>query len=133
MALLGGGFINTLGRGDDATLGIANFAGSALLTNIQGTIGNALGLSEFRLFPTLIGNEKQKTSTLGLAAEVGIDLLRTKDGLPIISATIFRVLTVPNQNTQLGLRYRLNEQFLFRGLTDFAGDNRGVVEFETRF
>ena len=58
MALLGGGFINTLGRGDDATLGIANFAGSALLTNIQGTIGNALDLSEFRLFPTLIGNEK---------------------------------------------------------------------------
>ena len=133
VALLGGGFINTLGRGDDATLGIANFAGSALLTNVQGAIGNALGLSEFRLFPTLIGNEKQKTSTLGLAAEVGIDLLRTKDGLPIISATIFRVLTVPNQNTQVGLRYRLNEQFLFRGLTDFAGDSRGVVEFETRF
>ena len=133
VALLGGGFINTLGRGDDATLGIANFAGSALLTNVQGAIGNALGLSEFRLFPTLIGNEKQKTSTLGLAAEVGIDLLRTKDGLPILSATIFRVLTVPNQNTQVGLRYRLNEQFLFRGLTDFSGDNRGVVEFETRF
>ena len=133
VALLGGGFINTLGRGDDATLGIANFAGSALLTNVQGAIGNALGLSEFRLFPTLIGNEKQKTSTLGLAAEAGIDLLRTKDGLPIISATIFRVLTVPNQNTQLGLRYRVNEQFLFRGSTDFSGDNRGVVEFETRF
>ena len=133
VALLGGGFINTLGRGDDATLGIANFAGSALLTNVQGAIGNALGLSEFRLFPTLIGNEKQKTSTLGLAAEAGVDLLRTKDGLPIISATIFRVLTVPNQNTQLGLRYRVNEQFLFRGSTDFSGDNRGVVEFETRF
>ena len=133
VALLGGGFINTLGRGDDATLGIANFAGSALLTNVQGAIGNALGLSEFRLFPTLIGNEKQKTSTLGLAAEAGVDLFRTKDGLPIISATIFRVLTVPNQNTQLGLRYRVNEQFLFRGSTDFSGDNRGVVEFETRF
>ncbi len=133
VALLGGGFVNTLGRGDDATLGIANFAGSALLTNIQGTIGNALGLSEFRLFPTLIGNEKQQTSTLGLAAEAGIDILRTADGLPVLSATALRILTVPEQNTQFGLRYRINEKFLFRGSTDFGGDNRGVLEFETRF
>ena len=132
VSLLGGGFVNTLGRGNDATLGIANFAGSALLTNVQGVIGNAIGLSEFRLFPTLIGNSNNRTSTLGLAAEAGIDILRTADGVPIVSATVLRVLTA-NQATQFGLRYRINEQLIFRGSTDFSGDNRAVFEFETRF
>ncbi len=132
VSLLGGGFVNTLGRGNDATLGIANFAGSALLTNVQGVIGNAIGLSEFRLFPTLIGNSTNRTSTLGLAAEAGVDIIRTADGVPIVSATALRVLTA-NQATQFGLRYRINEQLIFRGSTDFAGDNRAVFEFETRF
>lgn len=132
VSLLGGGFVNTLGRGDDATLGIANFAGSALLTNVQGVIGNAIGLSEFRLFPTLIGNSTTGTSTLGLAAEAGIDILRTTDGIPVVSATVLRVLTA-NDATQFGLRYRINEQLIFRGSTDFSGDNRAVFEFETRF
>ena len=132
VSLLGGGFVNTLGRGDGATLGIANFAGSALLTNVQGVIGNAIGLSEFRLFPTLIGNGTTGTSTLGLAAEAGVDILRTTDGVPIVSATALRVLTA-NQPTQFGLRYRINEQLIFRGSTDFSGDNRAVFEFETRF
>ena len=132
VSLLGGGFVNTLGRGDGATLGIANFAGSALLTNVQGVIGNAIGLSEFRLFPTLIGNGTTGTSTFGLAAEAGVDILRTADGVPIVSATALRVLTA-NQATQFGLRYRINEQLIFRGSTDFTGDNRAVFEFETRF
>ncbi len=132
VSLLGGGFVNTLGRGDDATLGVANFAGSALLTNVQGVIGNAIGLSEFRLFPTLIGNSATGTSALGLAAEAGVDILRTADGVPVVSATALRVLT-SSQATQFGLRYRINEQLIFRGSTDFTGDNRAVFEFETRF
>ncbi len=132
VSLLGGGFVNTLGRGNDATLGIANFAGSALLTNVQGVIGNAIGLSEFRLFPTLIGNSTNRSSTLGIAAEAGVDILRTADGVPILSGTVLRVLTA-NQATQFGLRYRINEQLIFRGSTDFSGDNRAVFEFETRF
>ncbi|MGI0491769.1 translocation/assembly module TamB domain-containing protein [Alkalinema pantanalense CENA528] len=133
VALLGGGFINTLGRGD-SPLGIANLAGSALLTNIQGAIGNALGFSEFRLFPTLVtGDERQKSTTLGLAAEAGIDIFRTADGTPVVSASVLRILTSGNQPTQFGLRYRINEQLLLRGSTDFSGDNRAVLEFETRF
>ncbi|NJM44832.1 MAG: hypothetical protein HC860_00645 [Alkalinema sp. RU_4_3] len=124
IGLLGGGFINTLGRGD-STLGIANLAGSALLTNIQGFIGNALGLSEFRLFPT-ITTDDDNSSTLGLAAEAGVDIT------PAISASVLRVLT-SGQSTQFGLRYRVNDSFLFRGSTDFSGDNRAVLEYESRF
>jgi translocation and assembly module TamB len=132
VALLGGGFVNTLGRGD-SPLGIANLAGSALLTNVQGTIGNALGLSEFRLFPTVVTDESSQDSTLGLAAEAGIDILRKGDGSPVLSASVLRVLTSANQPTQFGLRYRINDQLLLRGSTDLSGENRAVLEFETRF
>jgi translocation and assembly module TamB len=125
LALLGGGFVNTLGRGD-STLGIANLAGSALLTNIQGLIGNAIGVSELRLFPTVSTNNNTRSSTLGLAAEIGIDLTRN------LSASALKVLT-SDQPTQFGLRYRLNDQLLLRGSSDFSGDDRAVIEYEVRF
>nr|WP_290221935.1 translocation/assembly module TamB [Trichocoleus desertorum] len=125
IGLLGGGFVNTLGRGD-STLGLANLAGSALLTNIQGVIGNALGLSEFRLFPTIVTSEESRSSTLGLAAEASVDITEN------VSASVLRVLTA-DQPTQFGLRYRLSEEFLLRGSTDLSGDSRAVLEYETRF
>lgn len=125
VSLIGGGFVNTLGRGDSA-LGIANLAGSALLTNIQGFIGNAIGLSDFRLFPTLLDRGQQRGSTLGLAAEVGVDITRN------LSASVLRVLTA-DQPTQFGIRYRFNDRFLFRGSTNLSGDNQGVFEYEFRF
>lgn len=126
VALLGGTFINTLGRGD-TTLGLANLAGSALLTNIQGFIGNALGLSEFRLFPTVTTDERNEGgSTLGLAAEAGIDITRS------LSFSVLRILT-SDQPTQFGLRYRVNDNIILRGSTDFSGENRAVVEYESRF
>jgi translocation and assembly module TamB len=129
VALLGGGFVATLGRGD-TTLGIANLAGSALLTNIQTVIGNALGLSEFRLFPTLTqesrGRESRSSSSLGLAAEAAIDIT------PTISLSALKILT-SDDPTQFGLRYRLNENFLVRSSSDFSGDSRAVVEYEARF
>ncbi|MBW4441188.1 MAG: translocation/assembly module TamB domain-containing protein [Plectolyngbya sp. WJT66-NPBG17] len=125
VSLIGGGFVNTLGRGD-STLGIANLAGSALLTNIQGFIGNAVGLSDFRLFPTLLDRGQQRGSTLGLAAEVGVDITRN------LSASVLRVLTA-DQPTQFGVRYRFSDSLLFRGSTNLSGDSQGVLEYEFRF
>ncbi len=121
VALLGGGFVNTLGRGD-STLAIANLAGSAVLTRVETAIGRALGLSEFRLFPTI----NNRTSSLGLAAEAGIDITGN------FSASVLRVLT-EEDTTQFGIRYRLNDNILFRGSTDFSDENRAVVEYELRF
>ncbi len=128
VALLGGGFVQTLGSGD-STLGIANFAGSALLGNVQNVIGDALGLSEFRLFPYLDPNPKNRSSsTLDLAAEVGFDLNRR------LSATVLKVLTANTQSSaQLGLLYRVNDKILLRGSTDLSSDNRAEVEYQTRF
>lgn len=125
VALLGGGFVDTLGRGD-STLALANLAGSALLSNIQNVIGDALGLSEFRLFPTVLSEGGSRNSTLDLGAEASVDITGN------VSASVLKILT-NNQPAQFGLRYRLNENILFRGSTDFSGDNRALVEFERRF
>ncbi|HEY9908269.1 MAG TPA: translocation/assembly module TamB domain-containing protein, partial [Thermosynechococcaceae cyanobacterium] len=134
LALIGGSFINTFGQNSGA-LGLANLAGSALLTNVQTTIGNVLGLSEFRLYPTLIRdnsrsenerNNRRTASSLGLGVEGAIDLS------PTLSLSAVNIIG-SGQPTQFGLRYRLSEQFILRGSSDFSGDNRGVVEYETRF
>ncbi|MBW4647269.1 MAG: translocation/assembly module TamB domain-containing protein [Kastovskya adunca ATA6-11-RM4] len=125
VALLGGGFIDTLGRGD-TTLGLANLAGSALLGGVQNIIGDTLGLSEFRLFPTLTTNEKGRSSTLGLGAEASVDLSQN------LSVSALKVLT-NQQPIQYGLRYRINDEILLRGSTDLSGDSRALVEYENRF
>ncbi len=126
VALLGGRFVDTLGRGD-TTLGLVNLAGSVLLSNVQNIIGDALGLSEFRLYPTIITDEKnRRDSALGLSAEAGVDIGRN------LSVSVTKELTT-SQPFQYGLRYRFNEKLLLRGSTDFSGDSRAVVEYDTRF
>ncbi len=129
VALIGGGFINTLGRGN-STLGIANLAGSAIFGNFQNLITNATGLSEFRLFPTLIPQNQARSSsnssTLGLAAEAGLDLSRK------LSTSVLKILTAPTP-LQFNLRYRLTNKLRIRGGTDFSGDSQAVIEYETRF
>ncbi|MBE9126370.1 MULTISPECIES: translocation/assembly module TamB domain-containing protein [unclassified Coleofasciculus] len=125
VALLGGSFVDTLGRGD-TTLGLANLAGSALLGNVSNIIGDALGLAEFRLFPTLTTDDERRTSTLGVAAEAGVDITDN------ISVSVLKDITV-DDSPQLGLRYRLNDNVLLRGSTDFSGESRLLIEYENRF
>lgn len=128
IALIGGGFVDTLGRGDTA-LGLANFAGTALFGSFQGTftsIGNSLGLSELRIFPTVTTEERSESSALGLAAEAGIDISRN------VYFSLSRVLTT-EQPTRFGLVYRINEQLRVRSTTDLSSYNGAVVEYENRF
>jgi len=125
VSLLGGSFVDTLGRGD-TTLGLANLAGSALLGNVQNIIGDALGLSEFRLFPRTLSNDKQRTSTFGLGAEVGVDLGRN------LSVSVLKILTT-DEPFEYSLRYRLNDNMLLRGSTDLSGSNNAILEYEKRF
>lgn len=125
VGLLGGSFINSLAQGESSLL-LANLAGSALLTNIQSHIGNALGLTDFRLFPVMTPNRESRSSTLGLGAEIGIDLPGN------LSISALRVLT----NDQIGLfslRYRINDELLFRGSTDLSGNSQALLEYEARF
>lgn len=127
VSLLGGGFLDTQGRGD-STLAIANLAGSTLLGNVQDLIGTAIGLSEFRLFPTYtFASNATEPTGLGLGAEAGINL--TSD----VSASVLLVLTDSTQPARFNLRYRLNEDLLLRGSTDLNEDSSVVLEYETRF
>jgi translocation and assembly module TamB len=127
IALLGGGFVNTLGQ-EDSAIGLANLAGSAVLGGVQGQIGEALGLSQFRIFPTPLINDKERTTSnqLGVAAEAGVDLSND------LSVSIQKIVNT-DRPPQWGLRYRLNENTTIRGSSNFADDSRGIVEYEQRF
>ncbi|MEM9219439.1 MAG: translocation/assembly module TamB domain-containing protein [Cyanobacteria bacterium P01_F01_bin.150] len=133
VALMGGGFVDTQGR-SEGFIGIANLAGTALFTSLQTLVSNAIGFSDFRIFPTIITNDQEEEgggdvrtrTTLALAAELGLKL--TDD----LSVSALQLLTVP-EPTQYNLRYQLSEELLLRGSTNFSDDNRIILEFETRF
>jgi translocation and assembly module TamB len=124
LALLGGGFLGNVQN--NPTTALASIAGSPLLTSLQNLINDTLGISDFRLFPTTIIPENSRTSSLALAAELGFDI--TND----FSVSVLQLLTVPT-SPQFSLRYRLTDQLLLRGSTNFGNESRAVLEFETRF
>ncbi|GAB1543160.1 hypothetical protein NUACC21_58340 [Scytonema sp. NUACC21] len=128
ISLLGGSIINTLG-GSDAALGIATFAGSTVLGGLQGSItslGQAIGFSEFRIFPTNVANEASRASVLGLAAEGAFDITRN------FSVSLSRVF-LTNEPFRYGILYRVNDNTLVRGSTDLEDESRLEVEYEARF
>jgi translocation and assembly module TamB len=127
ITLLGGSFINDLGQGE-TSLGLANFASSAVLGTVQGRIGEALGLNQFRIFSTPLINEKERTQAnqLGIAAEAGIDL---NDDFALSVQKIFNADRPP----QWGASYRINENLRVRGSSNFLDDSRGAIEYNQRF
>ncbi|MHC0065045.1 translocation/assembly module TamB domain-containing protein [Nostoc sp. UIC 10890] len=131
VALLGGGFVDTQGRAD-STLGLINIAGSAVFNNFQSAfnqIGSTFGLSELRIFPTVISENPEagrSNSTLELAAEAGIDISSK------ISVSSIKILTT-NDPFQWGVNYRINDEFRVRASTNLTDDSRAVVEYQTRF
>ncbi|MEH1848414.1 MAG: translocation/assembly module TamB domain-containing protein [Nostoc sp.] len=131
VALLGGGFIDTQGRAD-STLGLINIAGSAVFNNFQSAfnqIGSTFGLSELRIFPTIISDNPEagrSSSSLELAAEAGVDISSK------ISISSIKILTT-NDPFQWGVNYRINNEFRVRASTNLTDDSRAVVEYQTRF
>lgn len=133
LALMGGSFVNSIAGGDSNALvgGLADIAGNALFGNFQRDVQSALGLSEFRVFPTQVietdDEETSSASTLGVAVELG---KKVGDRATI---SILRFLTPENQPTRYNVRYRINDNFTLRGSTDLQGDQRAVIEYEVRF
>lgn len=130
VALLGGGYYGE-GRAN-STLGLLNIAGSAVLGNFQTTfnqIGTAFGLSELRIFPTIISDnpEAGKSSlSVELAAEAGVDITNR------ISISALKILTADDP-FQWGINYRLKDNVRLRGSTNLDNDNRAVIEYQRRF
>jgi translocation and assembly module TamB len=137
VALLGGSFVQEIGRSSESTLGLVSLAGSAL--NVQRTftqIGNALGLSEFRLFPTFstnsINSKRRASPTSGattgldVAAEAGVDISRN------FYTSVIKVLTT-DQPVQFGVSYRITPELRVRTSTDFTEDSNAQIEYQMRF
>ena len=131
VSLLGGGFVDTQGRGE-STLGLINIAGSAVFNNLQSAfneIGTAFGLSEFRIFPTIIAEDREagrNSSSLEIAAEAGIDLSKR------ISISGIKILT-DDDPFQWGINYRVNDRVRLRGSTNLFDDTRVFMEYHKRF
>ncbi len=128
---------NGLGRitaGEEAVgSGLISLAGTTLLSGIQtsfsdvqSSISDLLGLSDFRLYPSFSQSKGSTTSTLGLAGEVGVNIGDQ------VSLSFFQILT-GSELPQYSVRYQINNQLLLRGSSNFSGDGRVIVEFEQRF
>ena len=126
IALLGGSFVFTLGR-DTSNLGLANLAGSALFGSLTSEFNNAFP-GALRLFPTQIIDEKRDSSSIeGLAGEIAVDVIDN------FSFSVLKILNVDSIPAQFGFRYRLDENFVLRGSSNFKDETRGLIEFESRF
>ena len=124
LALLGQGVL-----GGGSALGLA----SSLTGGLQAAIADALGLSQFSLFPIAIADSGESaegdggnSTSIQLAAETGIDLT---------NKVTFSVLAILTQQQPLlySLRYRVSDKISVRGLTDFSANDRLTVDYETRF
>ncbi|MEL6495662.1 MAG: translocation/assembly module TamB domain-containing protein [Cyanobacteria bacterium J06623_7] len=125
-ALLGGGFVEALAN-SNGTSGLATLAGSALFGSLNGEFNNLFPIGELRLFPTPIIDENRDNEGDGLAGEIAFDLINNLS---------FSVLKIFNNDTpaQFGVRYRLDNNFVIRGSSDFRDDGtRGLIEYEHRF
>ncbi|RUT08831.1 hypothetical protein DSM106972_008840 [Dulcicalothrix desertica PCC 7102] len=129
VSLIGGTIVNAFNQ-QDGGLGIISAAGNRILTPLQGIIsslGQTIGLSELRLYPTVINNRStnRSSSVLGLAAEAGFNVNRN------FSLSVSRVFIV-DEPFRYNLIYRINEEILLRGSTDLSEDSRALIEYETR-
>ncbi|MGD1937393.1 MAG: translocation/assembly module TamB domain-containing protein [Cyanophyceae cyanobacterium] len=135
LALIGGSLANSVGDESSGTVAIANLAGASLLNTIQSNIANTLGLTDFRVYPTVVSSrpdnddddEEDVETSVGLALELGLDITNR------LSASVAQVFSTADTTTRLNLNYRLNENTLIRGSTDFTGENRFSIQFEKRF
>jgi translocation and assembly module TamB len=129
IALLGRSYLNTLQA--DPLLGAATLAGSALfggdLQVLITELGQAIGLSELRVFPTLVTDEEAgDASVLGLAVEGVVDL--TDD----FSVSVAGVAGAEDP-IRYSVIYRINEEIRVQTSTNLSGDSRAVLQYETTF
>lgn len=126
LALIGQGAL-----GGGSALGLA----SSLTGGLQAAVANALGLSEFSLFPIPVADSSDDeeddddgdgTTTLQLAAETGIDITNR------LTFSVLAILT-DQQPLLYSVRYRLSDTTSIRLLTDFEANDSATVNFDTRF
>ena len=131
VALLGGSILNSFGQ-TNAGQGLTGFASSTILGGLQGTItaiGQAIGFSEFRVFPTPSTNTNKAAngSVLNLSAEGVFDINKNA------SVSLSHALSNNDESFRYNVLYRLNDEILMRGSTNLGDENQFQVEYESRF
>ncbi|GAB4360779.1 MAG: hypothetical protein Fur0042_30280 [Cyanophyceae cyanobacterium] len=132
-ALIGGSLANTVDDGTSGAAAIAGIAGAGILNTIQSNIASAIGLTDFRIYPTVLssrrpGRDRRDAETsLGIALEAGVDINRN------LSASVTQIFSTRDSATRLNLLYRIDGNLIMRGSTDFRGDDRFSIQFERRF
>lgn len=132
--LLGGGFVEALGN-SNGTAGLATLAGSALFGSLNAEFNNIFPIGEIRFFPTSIIDENRDDNQDGLAGEIAFELFNN------LSFSVLKILNT-DIPAQFGFRYRINDNFVLRGSSNFQEDSstsggfdgtRGLIEYELRF
>ena len=126
IALIGGGVLQQQG-GSDPSSALATFAGGTVLNFLQDAIGDALNLAEFNLSPVTTTTEGSKTGSLGLSAEVAIDISNS------FSIALQRVINDSTQPSNFSIRYRLDPNILLRGNYSSTNSLGISIEYENRF
>jgi translocation and assembly module TamB len=113
--------IGSVSGGGDNFQGLIAVAGSALLTRIQGVLGDALSISELRLF-SATPPSAQNTGDLDFGGEIGFNVS------PNISVSVQKVFTNITPAV-FNVRYRINNNLTLRGITSYEqfNENTGVI------
>ena len=94
---------------------------------LNGEFNNIFPIGELRLFPTqIIDDNRDNDRNDALAGELAFDLIDN------FSFSVLKVLNT-DIRAQYGFRYRLNNNFVLRGSSDFQDNSRALIEFESRF
>jgi len=129
VTLISGGILTALestltsvSGGGDGFSGLIALAGSALLNNVQDVLGDALSISELRLYTVTPNSAQTAGNSIDIGGEIGVQFS------PSISASVQTVFTNIDP-TLFNLRYRINDQFVLRGTTSLEqfNDNTGVI------
>lgn len=124
IALIGGGIIGNL-QGEGAPLALATYFGSGFFATFSGNIAEALGLSEFSIFPTTNVSDESRVP-IAIGVELGFNITRN---------LYFNVLEILGSGTlpQFGLRYELTDELELRGSTNFSEESRVLLQYEIEF
>ena len=134
ISLLGGGFISALQSTVEAVSGDgSDFAGLLAVAGnfINDIVGSNFDTLSFRFFSATPASARATGSNVEIGGELGVDISNS------LSFSILRVLTTTDSSV-LNIRYRMNDQFTLRAITDTDGNNFSegsgfILEFENRF
>lgn len=114
--------VTSVSGGGDGFSGLIALAGSALLNNVQDVLGDALSISELRLYTVTPNSAQAAGNSIDIGGEIGVEFS------PSISASVQTVFNNIDP-TLFNLRYRINDQFVLRGTTSLEefNENTGVI------